>query len=176
MTSPQKPLIATLVALLLLCPLSFVNADSLFTVTSVYDGDTIGCQGFGIIFRVKLAGIDAPERGTRKRPEQPYAKEARTYLKELVLGKKVTIKQIGLNRSNLILAIVYLETSKGLFSSERQNINLEMIKQGYAEVDPVRNGLDIGPYRKAQQTAKKQKLNIWSQKDYISPKLWRKKR
>jgi endonuclease YncB( thermonuclease family) len=176
MTSLKKPLIATLAALMLLWPFSLVDADNLFTVTSVYDGDTIGCQGCGIIFRVKLAGIDAPERGTRKRPEQPYAKKARKYLKDLVLGKKVTIKQIGLDRRNFVLAIVYLETSKGFFSSERKNINLEMIKQGYAEVEPVRSGLDIGPYRKAQQTAKKQTLNIWSQKDYISPKVWRKRR
>jgi endonuclease YncB( thermonuclease family) len=51
-----------------------------------------------------------------------------------------------------------------------------MIKQGFAEVYRVRSGLDIDPYRKAQQTAQKQKLNIWSQKDYISPKVWRKKR
>jgi endonuclease YncB( thermonuclease family) len=176
MTSFRKSLSTTLFALLLFCPLTFAAADTLFTVTSVYDGDTIGCQGCGIIFRVKLAGIDAPEKGTRRRPEQPYAKEARKYLKELVLGKRVTIKQIGIDRRNHILAIVYLETSTGLFSSERQNINLEMIKQGYAEVDPVRSGLDMTPYRKAQQTAKKQKLNMWSQTDYISLKLWRKKR
>lgn len=176
MTSLKKPFIATLVVLVLLCPLSSIGADNVFTVTSVYDGDTIGCLGYGIIFRVKLAGVDAPERGTSKKPEQPYAKEAKNYLEELVLGKKVTIKQIGLDSKNFILAIVYLETSRGLFSSERQNINLEMIKQGYAEVYRVRSGLDIDPYRKAQQTAQKQKLNIWSQKNYISPKVWRKKR
>ena len=176
MTLPKKSFLTILIALVLLWPHSFVDADNLFTVTSVYDGDTIGCQGCGIIFRVKLAGIDAPERGTKKRPKQPYADEARKYLANLVLGKKVTIKQIGLDSKNFILAIVYLETSRGLFSSERQNINLEMIKQGYAEVYRVRSGLDIDPYRKAQQTAQKQKLNIWSQKDYISPKVWRNKR
>ena len=169
MTLLKKLSIATLVALVLLWPPSFVNADNLFTVTSVYDGNTIGCQGCGIIFRVRLVGIDAPEKGTKKRPEQPYAEQAKKYLEDLILGKQVTMKQIGIDRKNLLLAIIYLETSQGLFSSGRQNINLEMIKQGFAEVDPVRSGLNIAPYRKAQKTAKKQKLNIWSQKDYISP-------
>lgn len=176
MTLLKKFTIATFVVLVLLCPLSLVDADNLFTVTSVYDGDTIGCQGYGIIFRVRLVGIDAPEKGTKKRPEQPYAEKARKYLEDLILGKQVTMKQIGIDRKNLLLAIVYLETSQSLFSSGRQNINLQMIKQGFAEVDPVRSGLNIAPYRKAQETAKKRKLNIWSQKDYISPKVWRKKR
>jgi endonuclease YncB( thermonuclease family) len=176
MTLVKKFFITTLVAVMLLWPLSLVDADNLFTVTSVYDGDTIGCQGCGIIFRVRLVGIDAPEKGTKKRPEQPYAEAARKYLEDLILGKQVTMKQIGIDRQNFLLAIVYLEASQGLFSSKRRNINLEMIKQGFAEVAPVRSGLNIGPYKKAQKTAKKSKLNIWSQKDYISPREWRKKR
>jgi endonuclease YncB( thermonuclease family) len=176
MTLVKKFFITTLVALVLLWPLSCVDADNQFTVTSVYDGNTIACQGCGIIFRVRLVGIDAPEKGTKKRPEQPYAEKARKYLEDLILGKQVSIKQIGIDRQNFLLAIVYLENSRGLFSSKRQNINLEMIKQGFAEVAPVRSGLNMGPYKKAQKTSKKRKLNIWSQEDYVSPQEWRKMR
>jgi len=176
MTLFKRFSITTLVALVLLWPLSFVDADNLFTVTRVYDGDTIGCQGCGIIFRVRLAGIDAPEKKRGKRPEQPYAEKARQYLEKLVLGKKVTIKQISLDRSNFILGIVYLERKSRFFSSDRQNINLEMVKSGFAEILPGKQEFDIRPYREAEKEAKVKRLNIWSQEYYLSPKEWRKKR
>jgi endonuclease YncB( thermonuclease family) len=165
-----------LIALVLFWPNSLLHAKNFFTVTSVYDGDTIGCQGYGIIFRVRLAGIDAPEKRRGKRPEQPYAEEARNYLEKLVLGKKVTIKQISLDRRNLVLGIVYLERKSGLFSSDRQNINLEMVKRGFAEVVVGKHKFDIRPYRQAEKQAKAEKLNIWSQDNYVSPWQWRKKR
>jgi endonuclease YncB( thermonuclease family) len=176
MNFPRKSYITTLIVLVLLWSHSFLYAENLFTVTSVYDGDTIACQGCGIIFRVRLAGIDAPEKRLGKRPEQPYAEEAKEYLENLILGKKVTIKQIGFGRRNLILGIVYLHGTRGFLSSSRQNINLEMIKQGYAEFRPVKHIVDLRPYRNAEKIAKEQKLHIWSQNDYISPKDWRKKR
>ena len=176
MTLRKLRFIPFLIALVLFWPNSLLYAKNLFTVTSVYDGDTIGCQGCGIIFRVRLAGIDAPEKKRHKRPEQPYAEKARNYLEKLVLGKKVTIKQISLDRRNLVLGIVYLERKSGLLSSDQQNINLEMVKRGFAEVVVGKHKFDIRPYRQAEKKAKDEKLNIWSQEDYISPQEWRKKR
>jgi endonuclease YncB( thermonuclease family) len=194
MTLPKKSSIITLIALVLLWPHSFLYAKNLFTVTTVYDGDLIACQGYGIIFRVRLAGIDAPEIKRGKRPEQPHAEEARKFLEKLVLGKKVTIKQIALDNYNLVLGkkvtikqialdnynlvlgIVYLDRKSGFFSSDRQNINLEMVKRGFAEIVPGIHKSNIRPYREAEKEAKAKKLNIWSQENYISPKQWRKKR
>jgi endonuclease YncB( thermonuclease family) len=57
------------------------------------------------------------------------------------------------------------------------NVNLEMIKAGFAEVyrgKPPRN-FDPEPYKKAEQEARENKRGMWSQGDkYISPKEWRK--
>jgi len=176
MTLTKKSLLTILIALVLHWPYSFVYAKNFFIVTGVNDGDTITCQGGGIIFRVRLAGIDAPEKGRGKRPEQPYAEAARKYLENLILGKKVIIKQIELDRYNHVLGIVYLEQKSGFFSSDRQDINLEMLKWGFAEVPRGKHKFDIRPYRQAEKEAKAQKLNIWSQKDYVSPREWRRKR
>jgi len=178
MTLTKKSFLTILIALVLYWPHSFLYAKNFFIVTSVYDGDTIDCQGGGIIFRVRLAGIDAPEKKYFNRPEQPYAEAARKYLENLVLGKKVTIKQIELDRYNYVLGIVSLERESGFFSSssDRQNINLEMLKWGFAEVPRGKHKFDIRPYRQAEKEAKAQKLNIWSQKDHVSPREWRKKR
>ena len=88
----------------------------------------------------------------------------------------MTIKQISIDRRNLVLGIVYLERKSGLLSSDQQNINLEMVKRGFAEVVVGKHKFDIRPYRQAEEKAKVEKLNIWSQEDYISPQEWRKKR
>jgi endonuclease YncB( thermonuclease family) len=176
MTLTKKSFLTILIALVLYWPHSFLYAKNLFTVTTVYNGDLIACQGYGIIFRIRLAGIDAPEIKRGKRPEQPQAEEARKFLEKLVLGKKVTIKQIALDNYNLVLGIVYLDRKSGFFSSDRQNINLEMVKRGFAEIVPGIPKSDIRPYREAEKEAKAKKLNIWSQENYISPKQWRKKR
>jgi endonuclease YncB( thermonuclease family) len=176
MTLTKKSFLTILIALVLYWPHSFLYAKNFFIVTSVYDGDTIACQGCGIIFRVRLAGIDAPEKGQGKRPEQPYAEAARKYLENLVLGKKVIIKQIELHRHNYVLGIVSLERESGFFSSNRQNINLEMLKWGFAEITRGKHKFDIRPYLQAEKEAKAKKLNIWSKKDYVSPREWRKKR
>jgi micrococcal nuclease len=57
------------------------------------------------------------------------------------------------------------------------NVNLQMVKEGLAEVyrgRPAR-GFDNEPYINAEAGAREAKLNMWSLGDkYISPKEWRK--
>jgi endonuclease YncB( thermonuclease family) len=156
----------TLITLLFLLTFA-VLAENTFTVTRVSDGDTVTCQGYGITFEVRLAGIDAPEKGSRSYPGQPYAEQARKFLQRLILNKQVTIEQVGLDRYNRILGIIYISG---------KNINLEMVKQGYAEVYRGKHQQDIRPYRQAEKRAKVESLNIWSQKNYLSPKEWRKRK
>jgi endonuclease YncB( thermonuclease family) len=50
----------------LLC-LATAQAQNLFTVTRVSDGDTVTCEGYGIKFKVRMAGIDSPEKGSEKK-------------------------------------------------------------------------------------------------------------
>jgi len=56
------------------------------------------------------------------------------------------------------------------------NVNLEMVKQGLAEVyrgQPAK-GFDNGSYQKAEAEAREKKLNMWSLGEkYISPREWR---
>ena len=63
-------------------------------ITSCYDGDTCTSSNGE---KIRLACIDTPElRG--KRADLVPAKEARNYLRELVLGRKVTIRRITTDR------------------------------------------------------------------------------
>jgi endonuclease YncB( thermonuclease family) len=84
------------------------------------------------------------------------------------LNKVIDIKGYGLGRYNRILGEIYLRGS---------NINLEMVKQGLAEVyrgKPPR-GFYLIPYRNAEREARESMRGMWSLGDkYVSPKQWRK--
>jgi endonuclease YncB( thermonuclease family) len=145
------------------------SSAGLFKVVRVYDGDTVKAVGHDIEIKVRLVGIDAPETSKGKRkPGQPFARRAEKHLAGLVLNKTVDIKGYGSDRYGRILAEIYLY---------EKNINLEMVKTGYAEVysgSPPR-GFYLKGYQKAETLAKNSYRGIWSQgPDYISPAFWRK--
>jgi len=145
-----------------------VEAQNLFTVIDVLDGDTVTCKAQEVKFRVRLAGIDSPERDSKNIPSQPFAEHSTNYLKKLILNKQVTVKQVGLDNDNIVLGIIFLNV---------QNINLKMVENGYAEVNLGTKiwTFDSSPYLKAEIGARANRLNIWSQDNYVSPWEWKKK-
>ncbi|MBN1625285.1 MAG: thermonuclease family protein [Deltaproteobacteria bacterium] len=158
---------AAFISLLLIPALAMAEA---FTVTHVDDGDTLICENRDITIRVRLVAINAPELSySKKQSAQPFSQEAKNVLEKLVLNKVVDIKGYGLDDYNRVLAVV---------NSDGKNINLEMIKQGMAEVykgSPPK-GFNTGVYKKAEKEAKNSLRGIWSQGNkYISPSQWRKK-
>jgi micrococcal nuclease len=140
-----------------------------FTVTHVHDGDTIGVGGHGIELKVRLAGIDAPETSKGQIDAgQPYSQPAKRYLTDLVLNKSVTVDHSGFDLDNRMLGVVYVGT---------KNINLEMVKAGFAEVSQGQTpkGFDLGPYRQAEEKAREEGKGMWSLGGkYISPQDWKK--
>jgi len=142
-----------------------------FTVTHVYDGDTIMAEGYDIVIYVLLAGVDAPEIALQNSEEhQPYGPKAKQYLETTILNKRVEIKAYGLGPHpyNHLIGEVFLQG---------KNINVELIKEGLAEVwhDRIPEGLLIAPYLDAQKQAKRAEKGIWSLGDaYMSPRQWRK--
>ena len=157
-----------LLALTLIIP--SISSAGQFKVTRVYDGDTVKAYSHDIEIKVRLVCIDAPETSRKKGdPGQPYSQQAKKYLAGLVLNKLVDIKGYGLGRYNRILGVIYLGD---------QNINLEMIRAGLAEVyrgKPPR-GLDVEPYLQAEKRATDANKGMWSLGDkYVSPRDWRKR-
>lgn len=144
-----------------------------FKVTKIYDGDTIMAEGHDIIIYVLLAGVDAPEIASRKNEQdQPYGQKAKRYLESTILNKIVDIKGYGIGPYpyNHLIGEIFLKD---------KNINLELIKEGLAEVwrEKPPDGLAIDRYLKAEREAKKAGRGIWSLGDkYVSPSQWRKMR
>lgn len=100
-------------------PTTSVAQEQRAQVTRVIDGDTIEVILSGRKYRVRLIGIDTPERG------RPYYREATNKTKELVLAKQVRlVKDVSeTDRYGRLLRYVYVN---GTF------VNAELVRQGYA--------------------------------------------
>ena len=159
---------STAITFFLLFFASVSSADQ-FKVTSVYDGDTLKAESQGYEITVRLVGIDAPETSKKKNePGQPFSQKAKIHLQKLVLNKTVDIEGYGLDQYSRVLGVVYVDG---------KNVNLEMVKEGLAEVYKGKPapGFDNQPYWNAEQEARENMRGMWIQGDkYISPKEWRK--
>ena len=121
----------------------------------VMDGDTFKSGET----RVRLWGIDAPEKG------QPYADEARARLKELIEGKAVRLEWKDKDQHSREVAIVYAGST---------NINLQMVKEGlawhYAYFAP-----DARDLAAAEKAARKKRKGLWADDEPVNPYEFRKR-
>lgn len=145
------------------------------TVTKVSDGDTIHLTTpEQTVLKVRLYGIDAPETdkidnktGKVNIPGQPYGEESSNALESKIMGKKVKVDILDIDKYRRMVGMIYLDD---------RNINLEMIREGYAEafIEYLKE-----PYRaeflKVEQEARSAKKGIWSLPDYERPREFRKR-
>lgn len=137
-----------------------------YQVLKVIDGDTFDATDGTIRFRVRIAGMDTPEKGT------PFSKLATAELKNRIEGKKVEIRPVGskMDRYNRTLAQVTVDG---------RDIGIEMIEKGL--VTYYRPGCaaypankksydyDPRPYITAEEMARAKKLYLWSRPKVVLP-------
>lgn len=107
--------------------------------------------------RVRLLGIDAPEKG------QNFGPAARQKLSALVFGKTVTVKFQKVDRNGRPLGKVLLGTT---------DINLEMLKAGlawYYANDRDLPETDRPLYASAEQEARRAERGLWQDEAATSP-------
>ena len=128
-------------------------------VVAVHDGDTISVLIAGSPIRVRLAGIDAPERG------QPFANAARHALESRVAGREVTVVPRGRDGYGRVLGRVYVD---GV------DVNAEQVRSGYAWVFR-RFGADARLLA-LETEAKAAGRGLWRDPRAVAPWLWRERR
>ena len=127
-------LLAVLSTLLLACP-SFAREPIRTvtgTVTKVSDGDTIHVTTpEKTKLRVRLYGMDAPETpkinkrtGHINKPGQPYGEESWKALDAKIMGRQVRLDIIDIDRYKRMVGVIWIGN---------RNINLEMVREGFAE-------------------------------------------
>ncbi len=129
-------------------------------VIHVTDGDTVDLclVGEETSTAYRLAGVDTPEVNAVDKADEPYGREAHTFLRNLLKGESVWVEHHGIGIHNRPVVSLF-RVPDGLF------VNLEIIRQGYGEVyvpgefDKKQLFLDY------QEFAQKAKKGIWEGKD-----------
>ena len=128
-------------------------------VVRVIDGDTIEILSGGTRYRIRLNGIDCPEK------QQAYGNEATKFVMDLCLQKKVTAKIIGTDRYDRHLAEIIL--------SNGHNLNRELVKYGYAwHYKRYSNDKTLD---RLEKSARQQKIGLWANPKAIPPWEFRRK-
>ncbi len=121
-------------------------------LTGVTDGDTITVRMGGNVVKVRLNGIDAPEKS------QPYGVAAKTKLAALTLGRRITLRGAEKDRYGRTLARVY---------ADGDDVCLAMIRAGYAW-HYTRYSNDAG-LAAAEREARASKRGLWADKSPVPP-------
>jgi len=149
-----------LTILLMLRPISSALANFIGPVVSVLDGDTIEVLHNTHPERVRLSGIDCPEKG------QAYGKKAKQAASALVFGKEVTLQTHGKDKYGRTLADVLLPVG--------MNVNHELVKDGwcwwYRKYAPLDAELE-----KLEKEARDAKKGLWVDPKPVPPWEWRKR-
>ena len=154
-----------LAAFLLLPLLPLLPADLLgaagFTgaVISVQDGDTLTVLHQDRIVRVRLSGVDAPEKS------QPFGAEAHSFTADLALGSTVNIIGEKIDRYGRVVATVILAGGR--------NLNHEIVAAGlawwYREFAPHNLTLEG-----LESDARNRRRGLWGAAGQVPPWEWRK--
>jgi len=119
----------------------------------VTDGDTITVEEKdGGKFRIRLAGIDAPEN------TQPFGKESKAYLSLLLLNQEVTVKFKDIDHYGRII---------GRVECSGKDASKMMLKSGlawhYSYFDGDKESSNL------QKKAQESKIGLWSDEDPVPP-------
>lgn len=127
-------------------------------VVTVRDGDSFEVEADGERQRVRIYGIDTPERG------QPWSDRARRALREHIQGREVRIDEVEIDRYGRIVGEVF---------AGEICIACEMVRDGHAWV--YRRYTDDAVLIRLEDEARTARRGLWSlpERDRVPPWRWR---
>ncbi|EHX7722180.1 thermonuclease family protein [Enterobacter kobei] len=134
------------------------EADITGKIVRVLDGDTVEILAGNVATRVRLNGIDAPEKA------QPFGQRSRLALTAIVGGKTVLAVGEKRDRYGRLLATLMLDG---------RDINATQVYSGMAWVYRYK-GLATEPeYLRYERDARTARRGLWSEKEPVEPSIWR---
>lgn len=133
-------------------------------VVGIIDGDTIDVLMPGMqVVRVRLSGVDAPERG------QAFGTAAKAALSELVFARQVVVQWKKRDRYERLVGKV---TVSGV------DANLAMLTRGmawhYVRFEAEQERQDRASYAQAEREARAQRRGLWGDPQPVAPWDYRK--
>jgi len=144
---------------LLAFALGTAHADFAGVVVAVVDGDTVDVLVNRQPVRVRLAEIDAPEKG------QAFGTRARQALAAAVFRNTVTVKETGRDGFGRTLGTITLDG---------RNINRVMVAEGWAWA--YRHYLKDRSLLDVEASARSARAGLWADSNPIAPWDWRRER
>lgn len=127
-------------------------------VIEINDGDELTIFNLNRPVRVKLLGVDAPEK------DQPFGAAARQHLSDLVFNKNVLVEYSGIGQHNSLIGRVLLNDS---------DIGAQMIRDGAAWFDPSYKSQLADTqreiYYQSELAARSEKRGLWQSGDAVAP-------
>lgn len=130
-----------------------------YKVIKVKDGDTIVILVDNRELGIRLNHIDCPEK------KQPFGTKAKQFVSDACFGEKISLVHHNkYDRYGRLIAEVILPNGK--------NLNKELVRNGLAW-HFIKYSTDM-EYAQLELSARKKKINIWTEKNPIAPWNWRK--
>ena len=131
-------------------------------VVGVADGDTIKVLKRNQQVRIRLYGIDCPEK------RQPFGHQAKRYTNSMVRGKRVKVHPVTKDRYGRTVAMV---------SVNGQNLNQSLVRAGFAWVYPKYCKMHIcTDWYRFEAHARKTKQGLWRDPNPVPPWEWRRQK
>ncbi|WP_227871418.1 thermonuclease family protein [Novimethylophilus kurashikiensis] len=132
-------------------------------ITAVPDGDTLDLLTAGdVSMRVRVVGIDAPEKG------QPFGRQAKAAMRELVWSREVVVDWAKRDRYGRLLGTVTVDGS---------DVGLAMLRSGWAwYYKQYERDLLLSQrmqYAEAESEARLHAIGLWVDFAPVPPWQWR---
>lgn len=126
----------------------------------IIDGDTFDLLVGTTTYRIRLAGIDAPEK------KQDFANASKQLLTQLCRDQLLTVVVTATDRNKRKIAEIYTQ--------QKLWINRELVAKGLAwHFSKYSSNKELA---NAELQARKQKIGLWSLVNPVAPWDWRKKK
>lgn len=127
-------------------------------VVAIADGDTLSVSHDGTTRKLRLCGIDSPEKA------QTFGQQAKNFTSDMALGQQVHVTVVGKDRFGRSISEVSL--------ADGRNLNDLILEQGmgwwyekYCPADQRRRSMESG--------ARERRVGLWRDKAPVAPWTYR---
>ncbi|ECD1574141.1 thermonuclease family protein [Salmonella enterica subsp. enterica serovar Virchow] len=136
-------------------------------VVRVLDGDTFELLVDQQPVRIRVTGIDAPEK------DQPFGQRSRQSLADMVDGNPVAVRVKGKDRYGRTLGAVYAKICAPSAPCHAVYVNAEQVKTGMAWAYRFHGQAADPAMLKLETKARSERVGLWSTPTAVEPWKWR---